>query len=77
MNNPVGARVGEFERITIMNEKTFENFKKLSPEKQEELIVLMLKFLTYYQSIFAAFRQDENTKQQTVVHVPILYFETQ
>lgn len=42
------------ERILIMNDKTLNNFKKLSPEKQEEIIALMSKLLTYYQSVFSA-----------------------
>ena len=39
---------------TIMNEKTIENFKKLPPEKQIELIVLLEKLLScYLQGFFA------------------------
>ena len=29
-----------------MNEKTLENFKKLSPDKQDELIALIVKLLS-------------------------------
>lgn len=36
-----------------MNENTINNFKNLTPEKREELIALMTKLLTYYQSIFS------------------------
>ncbi len=36
-----------------MNDKTLNNFKKLSPEKQEEIIALMSKLITYYQSVFS------------------------
>ena len=31
-----------------MNEQTLEYFKKLSPEKQEQLISLMLKILAFH-----------------------------
>lgn len=34
-----------------MNKTTIDNFIKLSPQKQEELIALMIRLLTYYQPI--------------------------
>ena len=37
-----------------MNKTTLENFKKLSPEKQEQIIALIKKFLSDYQPVFSA-----------------------
>lgn len=39
-----------------MNETTMEKFRNLPEEKQEELITLMIKLLTYYRSIFVDLR---------------------
>ena len=36
-----------------MNQTTLDNFIKLSPEKQEELIVLIQKLLVDYQLLFS------------------------
>ena len=39
--------------LITMNEKTLENFKKLSPEKKEEIIAFLVRLLSYYpQEIF-------------------------
>lgn len=48
------------ERILIMNDKTLNNFKKLSPEKQEELISLIEKMIEYYQLYSDAPHQVEH-----------------
>ena len=46
-----------------MREDTLNNFKKLSPEKQQELIDLIRRFLSNYQSVFFDFHQaSRNSK---------------
>lgn len=49
-----------FERRYVMKEKTLENFKKLSPEKQDELIAFLIKLKSYYGPIFAHLHLTEN-----------------
>lgn len=46
-----------------MREDTLNNFKKLSPEKQQELIVLIKRFLSNYQSVFFDFHQASRNKK--------------
>lgn len=40
-------------RTCVMNQTTIDNFIKLSPQKQEELIVLIQKLLVDYQLLFS------------------------
>lgn len=46
-----------------MNEQTLENFKKLSPEKQDELIAFLIKLLSYYQPTLGSIDLAENINQ--------------
>lgn len=41
-----------------MSNSTLDNFNRLTPEKQEELIVLIQKFQSYYQQAFVDMHQD-------------------
>lgn len=36
-----------------MNRTTLENFRKLSPDKQDQIISFLLKLLTDYQLLFS------------------------
>ena len=44
----------KYERVETMNKNTLENFKKLSPEKQDKLIALIEKLLKDYRLLFFA-----------------------
>lgn len=48
---------------TIMNEQTLEDFKKLSPEKQDELIAFLTKLISYYQPSLGSIDLTENINQ--------------
>ena len=45
----------------IMNNIVLENFKKLSPEKQEELIAFLVRLKSYYPQGLVRLLQVENT----------------